>query len=82
MSEESWCPRNADTGLQAHRRDYLLPETARPTNTRDNQMAKGKRKVTNRNQGYLAASEPSSPIITSTGYPKAPESKTWFYHIS
>jgi hypothetical protein len=34
MPGESWYPRSADTGLQAHRRDKLKPETARPTNTR------------------------------------------------
>jgi hypothetical protein len=30
------------TGLQAPRRDKLQPEIEKPTNTRDNQMAKGK----------------------------------------
>jgi hypothetical protein len=49
---ESLSPTSADTGLQTHRRDKLQPETARPTNTRDNEMAKGKQKyLTNRNQG-------------------------------
>jgi hypothetical protein len=48
-----------------------LPEKARPTNTRDNQMAKGKdRKLTNRNQGYIASSEPSSPTTANSGYPQ------------
>ena len=62
-----------DTGLQAHRRDKLQPETARPTNTRDNQMAKGKHKnPTNRNQGHTATSEPSSPTTASPGYPNTP----------
>jgi hypothetical protein len=52
---ESWSPRRADTGLQAHRRDKLQPETARPTNTRDKHIVKDKHKnITNRNQGYLA----------------------------
>jgi hypothetical protein len=60
--EENWCPRNADTGLQTHRRDNLQPETARPFNTRDNQMV-----------GYLASSEPSSFTTTSPGYPNTPE---------
>jgi hypothetical protein len=41
------------TGLQAHRRDKLQTETARPTNTRDNQMAEGTHKnLITRNQGY------------------------------
>ena len=66
---ERWSPRNADRGLQTHRRDKLQPETERPTNARYNQMAKGKHKnLTNRNQGYLASSEPSSPTTASPGY--------------
>jgi hypothetical protein len=70
LPRENWSPRSADTGLQAHRRDKLHPETARPTNTRDNQMAKGQnKKHTNRNQGYMASSEPSSHT-TSPGYAK------------
>ena len=37
-------------------------------------MAGGKRKNrSNRNQGYLASSEPNSPIIASPGYIIAPE---------
>jgi hypothetical protein len=52
-------PRSADKGLQIHRRNKLQPKTARTSNTRDNQMAKGKCKnLTNRNQDYLASSEP------------------------
>jgi hypothetical protein len=51
---EIWSHRIADTGLQAHRRDKLQAEPARPTNIRDNQMVKGKpKKLNNRNQGYL-----------------------------
>jgi hypothetical protein len=71
---ESWSPRSADTGLQTHRRNKPQPETARTSNTRDNQMAKGKHKnLTKRNQNYLASSEPSSPITASPGYPNTPE---------
>jgi hypothetical protein len=33
---------------------------------------KGKN-ISNRNQGYLASSEPSSPTIASPGYPNTPE---------
>jgi hypothetical protein len=52
----------------------LKPETARPTNTRHNQMAKSKPKnLTNRNQGYMALSEPSSPTTASPGYSNTPE---------
>jgi hypothetical protein len=66
---ERWSPRNADRGLQTHRRDKLQPETERPTNTRDNQMLKGShKKLINKNQGYLASSEPSSPTTASPGY--------------
>jgi hypothetical protein len=37
-------------------------------------MVRGKCKnKSNRNQGYLASSEPSSPIIASPGYPNTPE---------
>jgi hypothetical protein len=39
---ENWSSRNTDT--QACRRDEPKSETARPTNTRDNQMTKGKHK--------------------------------------
>ena len=37
-------------------------------------MAKGKHKnLTNRNQEHWASSEPSTPTITSPGYPNTPE---------
>ena len=37
-------------------------------------MTGGKHKnISNRNQGYLASSEPSSPIIASPGYTITPE---------
>ena len=53
---------SADTGLHAHRRYKVQPETARPTNSRDKQVVKGRYKnLTNRNQGYLASPEPSCP---------------------
>ena len=74
LSGESWSPRSADTGLQTHRRNKLQPETARTSNTRDYQMVKGKCKnLTNRNQDYLASSEPSTPTTASPGYPNTPE---------
>jgi len=74
LPRENWPLRSADkpkiTGSQAHRKDKLQSETARPTNTRDKQMARGKHKnLNNRNQGYLAPSEPSSPTTASPGYP-------------
>ena len=47
---ENWSPRSTDT--EACRRDKPQSETARPANTRDNQMARGKGKNrSNRNQG-------------------------------
>jgi hypothetical protein len=37
-------------------------------------MAKGKGKnICNRNEGYLASLEPSSPTTVSPGYPNTPE---------
>jgi hypothetical protein len=35
---------------------------------------KGKN-ISNRNQGYMASLEPSTPIIVSPGYPNTPEKK-------
>jgi hypothetical protein len=74
LSGETLSPGSADTGLQAHRTDKLKPETARPAETRDNQMVKGKHKnLTNRNQGYMASSKPSSPTTASPRYLNTPE---------
>jgi hypothetical protein len=65
---ENCSPRSADT--QACRRDKPQSETARPDNSRDNQMVRGKGKnISNRNQGYMASSEPSSPTTVNPGYP-------------
>jgi hypothetical protein len=37
-------------------------------------MVKGKgKKISNKNQGYLESSEPSSPTTASPGYPNTPE---------
>jgi hypothetical protein len=50
------------------------PQSEIPTNTRDNQMARSKYKnISNKKQGYLASSEPSSPTQASNGYPNTPE---------
>ena len=39
-------------------------------------MARGKDKnISNRNEGYLALSEASSPTAANPGYPKTPEKK-------
>ena len=64
---EKGFPRSIYT--QTCRRDKPQSETARPANTTDNQMERVKGKnISNRNQGYLASSEPSSPTTVSPGY--------------
>ena len=71
---ESWSSRRDKTGFQARRLDMLHPETAGPTYTKDNQMAKVKCKnITNRNQGNMAQPPPSSLMTLSPGYPNTPE---------
>jgi hypothetical protein len=51
-----------------------VTETARPANTRDNQIKRDKGKnISNRKQGYLASSEASSPTTKSPGYHKTLE---------
>jgi hypothetical protein len=53
------------TGISSSQRqqDHLTPE-----------ITKGKcRNLTNRNQDYLASSEPSTPTTASPGYPNTPE---------
>jgi hypothetical protein len=73
---ESWSPRSDDTGLQTHRRYKLQPETARTSNTRDYQVAKGKCKnLTNRNQDYLTSSKPSTFTKASPDTPTHQNSK-------
>jgi hypothetical protein len=63
-------PWSANTGLQTHRRNKLQPETARTSNTKDKQMVKGKhKKLTNRNQDYLAPSETCSHTTVNPGFP-------------
>lgn len=66
---------------QAHRvtkRNNLQSETAKPTNTRENQMVRGKYKnLTNRNQDYLAATEPSTPPQQVLDTSTHEESKIW-----
>ena len=59
------------TRLKNHRRNKLLPETARISNTRDYQMAKGKGKnLTNRNQDHWKSSERTT---ASPEYANTPE---------
>jgi hypothetical protein len=64
--------------MSAHTQVYMTEkpqsETERPVNTMDNQMVRGKcKKISNRNQDYLASSEPSSPTTASPEYPNTPE---------
>jgi hypothetical protein len=64
---ENWTHKSADT--QAYRMEKPQSETARPANSRDNEMTRSKDKnISNRNQDYLASPEPSSPIIVNPGY--------------
>ena len=75
VPRESSSPWVAEIGPQAHthRRGKLQPVTAGPTNTRENQMAKGKcGNVANRNQGNMAPFEPNSPTTASPKYPNTP----------
>jgi hypothetical protein len=61
-------------GVLTYMRDKSHSETARPTNTKDNQRVRGKGKIiSKRNQGYLASSEHSSPTTGNPGYPNTPE---------
>jgi hypothetical protein len=69
---ENLSPRSSDT--KACRRDKPQLETFRTATITDNWMARGKGKnIRNRNQGYLASSEPNSPTTVSHGYPNTPE---------
>ena len=55
-------------------KERLQSDIVRAGSTRDNQMAGSKLKnISNRNQGYLALSEPNSPTIPSPGYTITPE---------
>jgi hypothetical protein len=65
---ESW------TLWSFNRRNRFQSETARAGRMRDNQLVKSKCKnINNRNQGYLASSELSSPTTASPEYPITPE---------
>jgi hypothetical protein len=46
-------------------------------------MVRGKgMNISNRNQGYLESSEPSSPTTMSTGYPKTTEKQDFDLKIT
>jgi hypothetical protein len=54
---------------QAHRKDRLQSETARPINTRDKEMVRGKHKnISNRSQCCLATSETRTLTTSIFGY--------------
>jgi hypothetical protein len=54
---------------QAYKRDKPQSKTSRAIKTTDNQITRGKCKtINNRNQGYLASSETSSPTTVGPGY--------------
>jgi hypothetical protein len=56
------------TDSQAHKTDRLQSDS-KPSNTRNNQMARGMlNNLNNRNQGYLASLEHSSPTTASHRY--------------
>jgi hypothetical protein len=58
------------SGVLTHRvaRGASQSETARTANTRYKQMSRCKgKKISNRHQGYLESSEPSSPTTASPG---------------
>jgi len=62
---------NRSTGILTHslQEGQATLETERQASTRDNLMARGKR----RNQDYVASSEPSSPTKANIGYANTPE---------
>jgi hypothetical protein len=65
---------NWSGGILSCRRVKPQSETARPANTRDNQIVRGKGKnINSRNHGYLESSETSSSNTVSPGYPNIPE---------
>jgi hypothetical protein len=67
-------PGSVDIGLQTHRRSKLQPETVITSNIRNYQMARSKCKnLTNRNQEYMASSEPSTPTTVNPRNPNTVE---------
>jgi hypothetical protein len=66
-SEEFW-------HSQDHRKVRLQSDVARAGSISNNQMIGGKHKnISNRSQGYMASSDPSSTNVASLGYPITPE---------
>jgi hypothetical protein len=58
------------------KRGRLQTETPRPTNTRDNQMARVRHKtITTRTQYLEASSEPSSPTTANPEYNNTPKNQ-------
>jgi hypothetical protein len=74
LTGESLSHRSADIASQILRRKKLQPEKARAY--KHQRLPDGKRQhknLTNRNQDYLASSEPSTPTTINPGYPNTPE---------
>jgi hypothetical protein len=63
---------------QAHSRDKLQPDTARPTNNKDHQIAKSKHKKLNRKQSCLASLEMNSSSTKTPEYPNTPEKQDFY----
>ena len=79
MPGESHSSRGVKSGLQAHRKDKHPPDTAGPTNIRDNPMVKGKhRNVTDSNKGNMAPSEPNSLTTASSENPNTMEKQDFY----
>jgi hypothetical protein len=67
-------PRNAETGLQAHRKDKFKPETANQLTAEITRWLKvSSRILSKRNQGCITSSGPSSSTIATPGHPNRPE---------
>ena len=67
LPRERWSPRSIDT--KSYRRGKPQSEIAKPNNTRDSQMVRSNfENISNRNQGYSASSESSSPTKANPGY--------------
>jgi hypothetical protein len=74
---ESWAPRNADTGLTGPKERQSQARDSKTNKTRYGHMVKVRYKnLTNRNQGYMASTETSSPT-TRSRYPNTPEKQDW-----
>jgi hypothetical protein len=80
---ESWIMRSDWWINRDYRKDRLQSDILRAASTWDNQMEGGKHEnKRNRNQGYLASSEPNSPTIASPGYTITPKKARHWSKVS